>query len=122
MPNTKRLRKLRRRLWEADPHCVYCGCETVWWVSGTGHADKPSNAATLDHVISRLDPRRYQMDHYPSSYFVLACDSCNNKRGAREDVTLRRKVNWNSKEQLKNILLTNPELAVQYTELNELST
>lgn len=122
MANTKRLRKIRRKLWEADCRCAYCHQPTVWWAQPDGHAEKPPNAATLDHKISRLDPKRYLMDHYPSTEFVLACDRCNNSRGAREDISLRRKVNWNSREQLKNILLTNPELAVQYTELNELST
>jgi len=113
MPNTKRLRKLRRTLWEKDPKCHYCGVVTTWEIPAKGSLSP--TAATLDHLISRLHPTRYTMDHYPSSLLVLCCYRCNNDRGRREDISLQKKVHWNSKEELKNILLTNPELAVQYS-------
>ena len=112
MANTKRLRAIRRRLWEANPHCHYCGIETIWH-SSKHNETLPDNAATIDHVISRLDPRRYLLPYYPSSLFVLACSRCNHERGAREDTSLRQKVQWNSREHLKEILLTNPEFVVQ---------
>lgn len=50
----------RRRLFKADPHCSYCGCELNW---GT---------ATLDHVVPRSKGGTDSMDN-----LVLACQPCN---------------------------------------------
>jgi 5-methylcytosine-specific restriction endonuclease McrA len=111
--NTRRLRKIRRRLWENNPCCHWCGVKTVWWVEALGHVEKPKNAATLDHLISRLNPQRYQMSEYPSELMVIACDKCNNERGKREDVSLRRITEWNSRKELKEVL-TDPNLMVHY--------
>jgi 5-methylcytosine-specific restriction endonuclease McrA len=111
MPNTKRLRRIRKRLWDQDKRCHYCKEETVWWVK-EGKEKMPPNAATLDHIISRLNPVRHTLPYYPSSLIVLACNKCNNERGAREDITLRSKVNWESRVQLKSILLTDLDLMV----------
>jgi 5-methylcytosine-specific restriction endonuclease McrA len=113
MANTKRFRTIRRRLFDADPHCHWCHCRTVWWVKATNHKNKPPNAATLDHLISRLNPLRYKMPSYPKELFVLACQSCNHKRGVQEDIALRHKAHWNSREELKKVL-TDPELIVQF--------
>ena len=99
MPNTKRLRKLRRELWEKNPKCHYCGVTTTWEIPANGKIT--STAATLDHLVSRLNPARYTMDHYPSSLLVLCCSKCNNGRGRREDIILQKQVKWNSKEELK---------------------
>jgi len=98
----KRYRKIRRALWEANPHCHFCGCLTCWWTKPTG--PMPSNGATLEHLISRLNPIRYQLKEYPRSLFVLACNKCNHERGVYEDRRLRQMVSWNSKEQLKKVL------------------
>jgi len=107
MPNTRRLRRIRKSLWEKDPHCHWCGVKTVWWAKALGHAEKPKNAATLDHLVSRLDPKRYKMEYYPRSLFVIACDCCNNNRGKREDVALRKITEWHTREELKKVLTEN---------------
>lgn len=78
-----RLARRRRALFDADPHCRWCGCLTVWWDEpGAG----PDNAATIDHLRSRLNPRRGRAGGGPKT--VLACRSCNQLRAADEDLAL----------------------------------
>ena len=64
--NTRRsLQGLRKRLWAADPSCVYCGqC-------------MPLRRATLDHLI----PLSQGGSHHPENV-VLACWRCNQTKGA----------------------------------------
>lgn len=109
--NTKRLRRLRERLWLENPHCHYCGCKTVWY-TGSGGADRPNNAATLDHVIPRTNPLRHSLPFYPKELLVLCCNKCNNERGKRDEGKLRKYANWNSRDDLKK-LLTDPNILVQ---------
>lgn len=65
----------RKRLHENNPHCHWCGILTV-----EGGSPRHANAATLDHVYSRLDPRRAS----GPSPVVLACYSCNQRRSREE--------------------------------------
>lgn len=71
--------RTRRQLWEADPHCHWCGRETSWWAGENGPA--PTDSATLDHLYSWLDPRRAGNSHL----VVLACWRCNHDRGEQEN-------------------------------------
>ena len=65
----------RRTLWRRDPRCFWCGRLTVFEEHG-----RP-DSATLDHLYSRLHPRRRDTrKHLPST--VLACYCCNQERGA----------------------------------------
>ena len=117
--NTKRLRRIRQRLWLKDPHCHYCGCHTVWY-TGSGGVDRPPNAATLDHIIPRTDPIRHILPYYPQELLVLCCNKCNNVRGKRDEMKLRKYVpQWESRDQLKK-LLTDPQILVQLSQDYEL--
>ena len=103
---TKVKAKIRRRLWESNPHCIWCKQPTIWWTPSDG-GNMPDNAATIEHLLSRFNPIRYLLPRYPKDLMAIACNRCNNDRGAREDISFRSKVNWNTREELKNILLTN---------------
>lgn len=63
----------RNRLWRKDPHCHWCGRLTV-----NEQGVRP-DAATLDHVYSRLDFRRKGQGKH-----VLACWECNQARASAE--------------------------------------
>lgn len=69
----------RRKLWEANPQCHWCGVLTV--IDGRCNSRNPTRA-TLDHLRSRLDPKR-GTDFDEST--VLACWKCNNERARQED-------------------------------------
>lgn len=75
----KRIARRRLALFQADPHCHWCGRLTVWWAeTGPG----PDNAATIDHLRSRLDPKRGKRGGGPHT--VLACRRCNQLRATYE--------------------------------------
>jgi 5-methylcytosine-specific restriction endonuclease McrA/uncharacterized coiled-coil protein SlyX len=59
-----RLRRVRKRLWEANPRCHWCGEPLSF------------EASTIDHVI----PRSRSGSDLPDN-LVLACEPCNTKRG-----------------------------------------
>lgn len=70
----KHTRRLRR-LHGADPHCHWCGAETVIGaVTFAGRA--AAKAATIDHVYGRLTPER----RAGNKSCVLACSGCNQWR------------------------------------------
>lgn len=81
-------RKNRRRiLFERDPHCHWCGCLTVLLAYPNSAARSwPKNAATVDHLDSRLSPRRNYAGGEERT--VLACRECNHRRGAAEEQAL----------------------------------
>lgn len=116
--NTRRLRKIRQRLFLENPHCYWCGCKTVWY-TGTGGHDRPANAATLDHLIPRTDPLRHVLPFYPQELLVLCCNKCNNERGKREEGQLRKHISWTTRTHLKK-LLTDPKIVVQLSSDYEL--
>ncbi len=80
----KQQKQRRKRLFDADPHCYWCGRELVM-PPGPPGGGCPDNAATLDHLIHRLDPRRNepQPEGAPPRT-VLACYACNSLRGNAE--------------------------------------
>lgn len=71
-------------MWRRDPRCYWCGRPTVIHEEVCGKKI-PANAATIDHLWSRLDPRRKPGKPGPK---VLACFKCNHRRGAAEDLAL----------------------------------
>lgn len=74
-------RDKRRRMWEEDPHCLYCGRATIWRVrDGSGKPDPLE--ATLEHLRSRYDPRRREKCHGERRVFI-ACWECNNKQNSQ---------------------------------------
>ncbi len=88
----KSLKEIRERLWYKNPHCVYCGVLTVLPSSPLLHRSKtgvlhkiPPNLATIDHLRSRLDPKR-RIHKKKEKRYVLACATCNNLR-AKDEVS-----------------------------------
>lgn len=73
-------RKIRRKLFDADPHCHWCGCE-VRYARG-GHLS--DDAATLDHVVSKYE-RPIDAE---TTAVVLACHACNQRRAKEETMLL----------------------------------
>lgn len=74
----------RAVLHKANPCCHWCGIETVLpevWKKKNKGGRLPPNLATIDHMRQRGDPSR-RGDEYGRRINVLACYSCNNKRGA----------------------------------------
>jgi hypothetical protein len=82
----KKLPKQRRRLWETNPHCHWCGIKTVWYAEARGGA-APPDAATLDHLHPRHHPDRL-MPADGALRHVLSCSKCNNERDTRERAAL----------------------------------
>jgi 5-methylcytosine-specific restriction endonuclease McrA len=65
--NRRHLRRLRRRLWDADPHCHWCGRELAM------------SKATLDHVVPQC-----RGGTHDAGNVVLSCAWCNNAKGDRQ--------------------------------------
>jgi hypothetical protein len=74
----------RARLWLVEPHCAYCGVETIWWEGAGG--SKPHDAATLEHLDSVLSGRRRESQGEPRS--TIACNRCNYLGGLAEERAL----------------------------------
>lgn len=60
------LKFIRRRAWQRDPHCAYCGRRLEW------------NEATLDHV----EPRSKGGSDRCAN-LVLSCEPCNVRKSNR---------------------------------------
>lgn len=72
----------RRNLWNANPHCIYCGRLTILI---EGHVKRlPSNAATLERLYHRLDPRRYCYLLKEKEKTALSCHKCNLRKGRKD--------------------------------------
>lgn len=72
----------RQRWFKQHPYCAFCGCKLVLprYTNRTKHI--PPNAATIDHLRPRGHPERHEPNPFNLWRRVLACWSCNNKRGA----------------------------------------
>jgi hypothetical protein len=86
MSETGRIKLSRRRLWEQNPHCHWCGTETVLIDQDGGFF--PHNAATVDHLRSRLDSSRSEPNPQREQRRVLACWRCNNERARDEQKSM----------------------------------
>jgi hypothetical protein len=80
--STRTFRRQREALWRKDPHCHWCGCLTILWKSSPKNKVMPHNAATLDHLDSRMSPERGK--HPGERRHVLACYRCNQDRCDRD--------------------------------------
>lgn len=85
-----RLSARRRKLWQQNPHCYWCGEATV--LDGSR---KNPRLATVDHMFSRFNPWRtstlvQRLDNFPIT--VLACFECNGWRGKLEEYLHRIRV------------------------------
>jgi hypothetical protein len=89
--STSAAKKKRRRLWEADPHCTWCGTVTIWFENPSGRESLPNNAATLDHLYSRFDSRR-ESPRGGTKYTVLSCKRCNKGRNREQHLALPKAI------------------------------
>lgn len=81
-------RRRRIRLFNVSPFCHWCGCALVLVDQHIGHP--PDNAATIDHLRSRLHPARREPNHAMEERTVLACRKCNQRRSTQENDALSR--------------------------------
>ncbi len=80
----KNPRKQRLLLYrEAEGRCHYCNVKTVL-PKVKNEIDGELNMATIDHLYSRSDPRRYDPPKDQPRH-VLACWKCNQIRSRFED-------------------------------------
>jgi hypothetical protein len=86
-----RVRKRREKLWQADPHCHWCGCLTVPPSGAAKMKRIPKNMATLDHLRSRYDSSRGSDCEEAT---VLACWQCNQRRSSEETAAKSRGGLW----------------------------
>lgn len=88
----KRDSEIRARLFrDAGGRCFWCGCATVFEKRG---AFQPKNFATLDHLYSRLDPKRKEPAVRGQRRWVLACYACNQARNNGEQSALPKEELW----------------------------
>ena len=86
MPNKKAKRKLVANLFMKQKFlCYWCDKKLIMYQpSQLSNGIVPDNAATLDHLYERFDPRRYK-PYEPGETIedrhVCACSKCNGKRG-----------------------------------------
>jgi hypothetical protein len=73
--DSQRKRRRRETLWHEDPRCFWCGKVTVLTDA------KQRNAATIDHLYSKLHPDRKGNGLTDT---VLACRKCNIQRADYE--------------------------------------
>ena len=93
-------RDLRRQIWLRDRgECHWCGKRTV--LEGS---EKLANLGTVDHLFSRLDPRRYA-GNVP---LVLACHACNQFRGQVDGMVRVRRMEKAMKAARRMFLLIGP--------------
>ncbi len=75
-----RTQKKRKILWDKNPHCYHCNILTILPEQLKPNT-YPPNMATIDHIFTRLDPRRRQ-PHKGEERYWLSCKKCNEERGA----------------------------------------
>ena len=79
------MRERKLRLFESNPHCYYCGKLTTIDIPKDGEKN-PDNMATIDHIYSKFDVRRYEPSYKDCSVkTVLSCRKCNDSRAHLEE-------------------------------------
>ena len=85
-------RTLKLKLYEQDPLCYYCGCRMI--LTNIKNIPKgqtlPPNSATIEHLVSRLNPHRWVKKKNKHRRKVLACHQCNQNRSIQETLCLSR--------------------------------
>lgn len=82
MPDTRKLRARRNKLWAEDPHCRQCGVLTVLPQNTRNH--KLSNLATIEHIYSKLNPKRLIQPEVNEIRRILLCQKCNLENAAKD--------------------------------------
>lgn len=81
-------RKYKIQLWEKDPHCHYCGKPTV--LTNIPGGIIPPNAATVEHLLSRYNPKRWTRRKPGEVRKVLSCWECNQAQSHKETSMLTK--------------------------------
>lgn len=81
-------RAFKLHLWEKNPHCHWCGELTE--LTNCPDGKIPNNAATIDHLYSRYDVRRWVKRKPGEVKKVLACYACNQRRSIEETARLSK--------------------------------
>jgi hypothetical protein len=84
MPGSGKLKKQLLKMWNENPHCHWCGRMTT--LEGRDENKLNPETATLDHLYSRLDPRRKEVNRTMEKRRLLACYECNQRR-CHEEIT-----------------------------------
>ena len=85
-------KKRKEQLYKQSPYCHWCGKKTIIYARRSG-GSIPYDAATLDHLYSRYDPRRGNLPPHTES-IVLSCYKCNNDRAREENKSLPIEKQW----------------------------
>ena len=94
LSRSKRLRRQRERMWKENPHCHWCGIETVLIPYGA-KVKQENNAATIDHLRDKYNPEKRQEPNLNNeTRRVLACFSCNVRRSAEATAKLPKEELW----------------------------
>lgn len=72
----RKMRKMRRILWDHNPHCRKCGILTVWPVPGVEKVEP--NYASLEHIIPLKEGGPNEL-----SNTTLFCHHCNLETAAQ---------------------------------------
>jgi len=76
------------QFWNENPHCHWCGKQTQ--VTNCPNGKIPPDAATIDHLYSKYDPRRWVRRKHGERHKVLACYACNQRRSIEETERLSK--------------------------------
>lgn len=82
-----RKRRWLIRMWLRDSQCFYCHEETVLMMRRKRQIKLRQDAATIEHLRSRLHPNRQEPAHGDVRW-VLACHKCNHQRGREDEAAL----------------------------------
>lgn len=85
-------RSLKLKLFKESDRCYYCNCQMILTnVSNIKSGQSlPDNAATIEHLISRLEPSRFVKKKKGTRRKVLACYKCNHSKSVLETLCLSR--------------------------------
>lgn len=76
------MKKRLKALLERDPRCTWCGCHVIPKLDPKQPFD--DNHATVDHLYSRRNPKRWAREEAGTERTVLACHKCNQRRDRDE--------------------------------------
>jgi len=95
--------KQKIKLHKLNPNCAYCGIETIL-PEDVPNADfhkgimrikiVPPNMATIEHIYSKLDPRRKEPNLTNEARWILVCTLCNGYKAQLEQDRLSREELW----------------------------
>ncbi len=105
------------KMWNDNPHCFWCKCLTQLTNNSDGKV--PHNAATIDHLYSRYDPRRWVKRKPGQIKKVLSCHTCNQHRGYQETKRLSKEEILRRSQGFSLNPIGNPHITKTFDTLDE---